>query len=74
MALWFGVAAILVGLAWHIPALAFGGEANVPDIVIMVVVAPSGLQANRGCSKSGALTRANFISLPIFLVINPQAR
>lgn len=34
---WFGVAVILNGLAWHIPALAFGGAANAPDIVIMGV-------------------------------------
>ena len=48
---WFEVAAILSGLAWHIPALAFGGEANVPDIVIMGVVGGLGFAVQEGMFK-----------------------
>ncbi len=37
-----GAALTVLGLGWYIPALTFGGHANLPDIVIMVVLGAFG--------------------------------
>ncbi len=38
-----GAALVVFGLSWHIPALAFGGKANILDVLIMVVLGGLGL-------------------------------
>lgn len=37
-----GAALLVFGLGWHVPALAFGGQTNLPDLVIMVVLGALG--------------------------------
>jgi hypothetical protein len=46
-----GAAMVVFGLGWHIPALAFGARANVPDIVIMMVLGAFGFAVQYGMFK-----------------------
>lgn len=47
-----GATLVVLGLGWYIPALAFGGgRANLPDIVIMVVLGAFGFAVQYGMFK-----------------------
>ena len=46
-----GAALVVLGLGWYIPALAFGREANLPDLVIMVVLGAFGFGVQYGMFK-----------------------
>jgi hypothetical protein len=46
-----GAAMVVFGLGWHIPALAFGARANLPDIVIMMVLGAFGFAVQYGMFK-----------------------
>lgn len=46
-----GSALVVLGLSWYIPALAFGGRANLPDITIMVVLGAFGFAVQYGMFK-----------------------
>jgi hypothetical protein len=46
-----GAALVVFGLSWYIPVLAFGGQANLPDIVIMVVLGAFGFAVQYGMFK-----------------------
>jgi hypothetical protein len=46
-----GAAMVVFGLGWNIPALAFGRQANLPDLVIMVVLGAFGFAAQHGMFK-----------------------
>jgi hypothetical protein len=46
-----GAALVVLGLGWYIPALAFGGRANISDIVIMVVLGAFGFAVQYGMFK-----------------------
>ncbi|MEW6660205.1 MAG: DUF4203 domain-containing protein [Thermodesulfobacteriota bacterium] len=43
-----GAGLVVLGLGWYIPALAFGGRANLPGFVIMVVLGAFGLAVQYG--------------------------
>jgi hypothetical protein len=46
-----GAALVVLGLGWYIPSLAFGGRANLPDIVILVVLGAFGFAVQYGMFK-----------------------
>jgi hypothetical protein len=46
-----GSALVVLGLSWYIPAMAFGGRANLPDIVMMVVLGAFGFAVQYGMFK-----------------------
>jgi hypothetical protein len=46
-----GAGLVVMGLGWHIPALAFGGRANLPALVIMVVLGAFGFAVQYGMFK-----------------------
>jgi len=46
-----GAALVTLGLSWHIPGLAFGGEANLLDLLIMLVLGACGFAIQYGMFK-----------------------
>jgi hypothetical protein len=46
-----GAAMVVLGLGKHIPELAFGGQANLPDILIMMVLGAFGFAVQYGMFK-----------------------
>lgn len=46
-----GAALVVLGLSWYVPLLAFGGRANLPDLLLMVVLGAFGFAVQYGMFK-----------------------